>query len=414
MVVSMNKKDLVDLIKKTAQQLEDAPGVPAKKPSKNPPATTATQYGSDFSGTVQDTPTGVPTMPAVRSPSQPTSAPTAGASQGNKEIATMQKALVSLANEVTAQISPEGQSTDINTPQGSRRAGRDSFADFLAKTYMRNGELGSKAVEFSPDPNKTKVPEKEPRDPSKMSWVMDTMQRIGGEKRENVVDGKWGPRTNAALHNICAFAGALFALADAFHVQQNAYSQSELENLTQAMRPKDTDFKITEKIDLAGLITTHINAIKTMYQLIRKQVLEKPEYKDYIEGVKPYLTHGSFEITPQELEVIGKQYPKGWFVPIKTDKGVTTSDVIHVNDISSIENLKRWIESEESKTDYKYKENAKNPDTYGNPYSEDVTEKGNSPEYHGTGQVTTRQNNLGLTPYGVLQSIKEQISGGGK
>ena len=117
-------------------------------------------------------PAGAPVLPSVprRNKHQSGSAQSTGTGQGNKEIIAMQQALVDLANEVTAQITPPNQPTDLNTPQGSRTAGRDSFADFLAKTFMRNSELsgGIKAVEFSPDSTKTKVPEKEPRDPSKM------------------------------------------------------------------------------------------------------------------------------------------------------------------------------------------------------------------------------------------------------
>ena len=191
---------------------------------------------------------------------------------------------------------------------------------------------------------------------------MDTMQRIGSQSSEKVVDGIWGPRTNTALRNVCAFASALFALSSSLHVQQNAYSQEELNNLIENMRPKDTDFSITEKLHIAGNIKTHIDAIRVMYEQIKKQVLENPKYKDYIEGTKSYVTHGSFEVSPQELEAIKKQYPNGWQIKsggLPNGDPNTTVNNITVNDISSIENLNRWIESVETGTDYKYKENPK-------------------------------------------------------
>jgi hypothetical protein len=340
------------------------PVIPSFLAPPTPSQPAVPEYGKDFSSPVQDSPTGTPiadTENGTGIRQAPSPADQVGTGRGSKEIAKMQKSLVNLANEVIAQINPD-QLADRGSQQGQKAEGRDSFADFLAK-YMRNSEV--QAVEFSPDPTKTKVSEKEPREASKMSWVMDTMRRIGGQKNEFVVDGIWKERTNAALRNACALANALFVLASSLQVEQNAYSQDQLENLNEAIPQKDTDIGITKKIGLADPITTHIDAIREMYKQIKRQVLQNPKYKDYIEGTKPYITHDSFNITSQELDAIKKQYPNGWNIP--TGHQESPMAKITIDDISSLENLDRWIESSKLK----------------------------------------------LNPYSVLQSIKTQISGGG-
>lgn len=353
----MSKVDIVKLIQKMAQQLEDPPGA---SPNKNAPLTPRPmQYGDNFAGPVQDSPTGTPVTDIDALPGSKKQAPGMSSGKVTSPIIDMQKALISLANAVTAQLNPEPLS-DRSSQQGQRAEGRDSFADFIAKTYMRNGRVP--AQEFSPDPDKKNIHDKEPREVSKMSWVMDTMKRIGGEKNELKVDGVWGPRTNAALRNVCAFAHGLFELASAFHAEQNAYSQKNLEYLNESIPQKDTDINITEKISRADDITKHINGIQQMYEQLKESILQNPQYKDYIEGTKPYVTHDSFNITQQQLDSIKKSFPNGWQISTGERDPVN----ITVADISSIEAINEWISNHDSE----------------------------------------------LKPYTVLQSIKDQIGGG--
>jgi len=99
-----------------------------------------------------------------------------------------------------------------------------------------------------------------------------------------------------------------------------------------------------------------------MYEQLKESILQNPQYKDYIEGTKPYVTHDSFNITQQQLDSIKKSFPNGWQISTGERDPVN----ITVADISSIEAINEWISNHDSE----------------------------------------------LKPYTVLQSIKDQIGGG--
>jgi hypothetical protein len=212
---------------------------------------------------------------------------------------------------------------------------------------MRNADVP--AVEFTPDPSKKKIEEKDPRAASKLSWVMDTMSRIGHSKAEFDADGVWGPRTAAALDNIYAMTSGLFALADAFGVHPQGYTSENLAQLKVGVE-NSNELSITEKIDRASKISKHINAIRKMYQELKSQVLQNPHYQTYIENDTPYLQHSKpeagFTPTPEQLEVMRKAFPNGFNVYLDTtDKGTRVSAKLAVDDLTTPEKFQEWMRS---------------------------------------------------------------------
>ena len=266
--------------------------------------------------------------------------------RGNPEIQKMQEAIIALAREVTSQLNP--QNLGAPDPRKKQEAGgRDSFADFLTKHFMRNSDVP--AVEFTPDSNKSKMEEKDPRIASKLSWVMDTMSRIGHSNNEFTADGIWGPRTAAALDNVFAMTSGLFALADAFGVHPKGYTPDNLSQLKEGVEDSDK-FSLTKKIDYASKITKHISAIGKMYQQLKSQVLQNPQYQTYIENDTPYLQHtkpeSGFTPTPQQLEVMKKAFPNGFDVYLNTtDQGAKVSAKLDVDNMASPEAFQEWMKS---------------------------------------------------------------------
>jgi hypothetical protein len=299
-MVSMNKKDLVTLIEKMAQSLADPPGV-------------------DMKTYQPTTPTAAPA---------PASGGAASVRYRNPTIVKMQEALQALAQAVTSQL-------NVQKLQGAE--GRDSFGDFFAKHYLQNKDVSS--VEFSPDPTKTKMPDKDPRSPSKLNWVMDTMRRIGGEKAEGFADGVWGPRTNASLVNSYALAEGLLNLSKEFKLPVHAYSESDLAKLKPAIN-EENGLSSKEKNDVAPIVIGHLNAIRRLYNEIKQGILEKPQWRAYIENDKPYVNYKSQALTPQQLEAIKQTYPQGFNIPVD-DKG--TAAKIEVDNLISTDTLNKWI-----------------------------------------------------------------------
>ena len=253
----------------------------------------------------------------------------------NPGIVKMQQALVGLAQDVVSQLKPQ----DINAPgqQGQEAGGRDSFADFFAKHYLRNGKVPS--VEYSPDPTKTDMADKDPRDPSKLNWVMDTMKRLGGSKSETFVDGVWGPRTNASLTNSYALAAGLLQLATELKVPVHSYNEGALSELKKAITP-DNSLPLTKKIEYAPLIAQHLQLIRKMYNEIKNGILEKPQWRAYIENDKPYVQYKGQSFTPQQLEALKQTYSQGFTIPVDS-KG--TPAKITVDDLSDTNTLDKWI-----------------------------------------------------------------------
>lgn len=263
------------------------------------------------------------------------SASAAGGGNSNSPIGKMQTALVGLAQDVTSQLNLQ-KLTGPN-PERQEAAGRDSFGDFFAKHYLRNSDVPS--VEFNPDPSKTEMADKDPRAASKLSWVMDTMRRIGGAHAEGFADGNWGPRTNAALSNAYALASGLLKLADNFKLPIKSYSESNLAKLAPAIR-EDNSLTPEEKNDVAPIVAEHLKMIRRLYAEVKQGILEKPQYRAYIEGDKPYVQYDNKNLSAQQLSSLQQIFPEGFSIPIN-DKGSTAK--IGVDDLVSLDTLNKWI-----------------------------------------------------------------------
>jgi hypothetical protein len=252
-------------------------------------------------------------------------------SRGNPAIARMQEALQALARAVTSQL-------NLQNSQKQEAAGRDSFGDFFAKHYLRNTDIPS--VEFTPDPTKTKIPEKDPRIPSKLNWVMDTMQRIGGEKSENFADGIWGPRTNASLVNSYALAQGLLNFAQEFQLPVHSFNSQDLERLKPAIR-EDDSLTPQQKNDVASVVMNNINAIRQLYNEVKQGILEKPQWRAYIENDKPYLQYKSQQLGQDQLQTLQQSFPNGFTVPLYDEAGTTAP--ITIADLATPATLQKWV-----------------------------------------------------------------------
>jgi hypothetical protein len=272
----------------------------------------------------------------------PASTPHPGTSQPrSSSIADMQKAMQSLAQAVTSQLNLS--KLQGPNPDKQEAEGRDSFADFFTKHYLRNTDVPS--VELDPNPAKVQMSDKDPRTPSKLNWVMDTMRRVGNERQEAFVDGSWGPRTNIALINSYALAEGLLNLAKEFKLPVREYSEKDLAGLKPAVR-QDNDLTPQEKAKVAPIVARHLQAIKRMYNEVKQGILEKPQWRAYIENDKPYIQYNNPVLNPQQVASLQQTFPDGWFIPVDKQGGLAHLDV---DNLASSETLKQWMEESEIK-----------------------------------------------------------------
>jgi hypothetical protein len=331
----MNKQAIVSLIKKMGQGLEEAPGLGGGLEE----APGLTKIGPTPSGGLEEAPGVTRIGPGGVMPGTVTP-PSANALHS---IKVMQQALVDLARDVMQQLSVQ----NIAQPgqQAGQAAGRNAFGDFITKNYLANSDVPG--VEFNPDANAQYMAQKQPTEPSKLNVVMDTMRRIGDPKTgEFAVDGKWGPRTNAALHNAYAYGFALLKLAGDFHFQPTSYTPENLAAFRGEIPAEYTDFDLTQKVDAAPDAAKQIEAIRKLFGEVKTHILEKPAYRAYIEGDQPLHTYtkpgSAYMLDPKAIDSMSQQFNTRLRVSLKTPNGGWVNQPITVNDLTSLDALKKW------------------------------------------------------------------------
>lgn len=268
-----------------------------------------------------------------------------GGGGGNTAVMTMQHALQDLAQTVSAQINLQDVSSGDPRKEQEAKA-RDAFGVFLTKNYMRNTKVTG--VEYDPDPKATDMSKKRPDDPTRMSVVMDTMNRIGTPKHrgEQFVDGNWGPRTNAAVRDSYAFASGLFSFVDDVNrfatnkMQIQSYSKDSLKNL-EGMATVDNSLTPSQKSEAAPLVTQHVKAIKNMYEEVKNKVLEHAAYRQFIEQDVPFKTYKGRGVTPEQLAAIKKAFPQGFQLQFPEKH---SGAAFYVEDFLSMDALKKALQ----------------------------------------------------------------------
>lgn len=297
-----------------------------------------------FEGTAPAKPAATPAAtPSGMAPVAPRTAPAGHVGTGAPAIKEMQEALMNLSKAVTSQINIKDLNPQKNIREQGEASGRNSFNDFITKNYLRNSDVAG--VEFDPDPTKNKVTDKKSTTPTRMGVIMDTMNRVGNPSAgENKADGKWGPRTHAALQNAHAFAFAMLKLAKDFTLPIKSYSDAALAKFM--LPAKDTDMSESDKETRAPKLTKHILFITKMYEEIKQGILENPQYKAYIETDQPFATFEQAGVKGPVLDQkqwasLQQTFAKGFIVG-NWQKG--RQIVMPVTALSSLDSFKAWQE----------------------------------------------------------------------
>ena len=309
----MNGKLAITLIKKIAQELEDMPGTPAPAPS-----------GDDLG----EMGAPVPTTPSSGSYASPV-------------VKSMQAQLQGLAQDVMSWVNMSDMSKQQT--DATHTSGRVGFSDFITKNYLSHSDVPG--VEFDSDPTKTQMSQKSPTDPRHLNVVMDTMQRIGNpQSGEFQIDGKWGPRTNAALRNAYAYAFALLKLSVDFHFRPT-FTEQDLNQLKEMIPLDYKETSPTKKIEDAPKITNLLKNVREMFYQVKQHVLEKPANQAYIEGDQPVHTYKApptIKLDPQTLQSMSQQFDSRLRVSLKDTEGKDIAIPIAVSDLVSKQALQAW------------------------------------------------------------------------
>lgn len=304
-----SKKSMIDLIRKIGQGAPD----------------------DDLEEAPSEVPTTKPAAPAAK--------PVAPAVYSVPVISKMQQALVNLATTVSNELTPK----EVAGPKGQQSAlGRTTFGNFIVQHYLRPSPVAP--TEFGSAHN-----------PTKMSNVMETMSRLGSSKNDFAIDGRWGPKTNAALRDTNAFAFAMLKLAADFEVPVKSYSSAVLAQFK--VPENDTDWSVPQKAAAAPTFVKHIEAITNLFREIKDGLLNHPEHKSYIEGNQAFASYKKIEpLSPQDQnfeEQWSNQVNPSDSVAFNMEQpgrsGTLLGASINYSDLVSLEKFDNWLKSGDSK-----------------------------------------------------------------
>lgn len=259
----------------------------------------------------------------------------------NIDIIAMQQALQDLAHTVTSQINLQDALSGDPMKEKDAKA-RDAFGVFLTKNYMRNTKVPG--VEYDPDPAVKELRDKTESDPTRMSIVMDTMNRVGNPKKgENFADGVWGKRTNAAIRDSFAFASGLLDFVDDVNrfatkkMQIRSYDKTRLSEL-EKFATVENSLTNQQKAQAAPEVTKHVKSIKSMYNEVKENILQHPAYSQFIEGQSSFKTY-SPKVTTEMVAALKQQFPQGFQIRLSPNSTVQ----IDIDNLLSAEALNAWI-----------------------------------------------------------------------
>jgi len=222
-----------------------------------------------------------PAQPAAQKPSGP---------PRSKNIAEMQKALQALAKDVVA---------NFNIVQGENKKptkGNDFVVNkFLAKTDIKGIEYHPKA---------------EGQVPANTSTILQTMNDISNEPPQKFADGRWGPKTNAALRATLAFAKAIFNLSKQFGADKetnNIYTEGNLNNLESSAPKSDKEKSFKQKDEDSVNFTSHVVAIHKMFDFLKKKVINNLQHQSF--GV----SYKKEKVLSQNDQALKRKLQNAWF-----------------------------------------------------------------------------------------------------
>lgn len=173
---------------------------------------------------------------------------------------------------------------------------RRDFNDFLTEQFAATADI--KGNEYTTDPSANTIDSKLPTDLIQLNTVLDSLQRIGGAKKESLVDGVWNERTNNAVRNVYAIATALVAAYEALGGfapnDPNIFKKQDLLKLKNAIPdikdPSTSNISQDTLSKSADEIAKLVDKLSTFYSYYSKNIIEHPAYNEYIKGDVPLLT----------------------------------------------------------------------------------------------------------------------------
>lgn len=271
----MNKKHLIEIIKKVAD-LSDPPGTgPSKlEPSKQPAVSRPASYSL---AAVKDMQKAILNFAEVAASTDVTSM--TGNQQG-QQYGQQTRAIPGQP------VPGQGETKDDKEYLG----GSDPFGNFLVQHYIKGDPTGKQYLNVDVAGNKARSDAS--MENLNIRGLLDSIKRIGAPGAEKAADGIWQVRTNNALKNIFALTSGMLKFTQAMKLSVEGYNEKYLNDFKSKIPLSYTNLKTpTDIAETAKQITPHIIAITNFFQNLKTAVFEKPELKKFIDQKESFATY---------------------------------------------------------------------------------------------------------------------------
>jgi hypothetical protein len=240
--------------------------------------------------------------------------------QGLQPVKQMQQAIIDL-------------SKDISSENLVNNSSSDAFLNFLVNAYMNTAKTTGKQ---SPDVNAKH---------DNFKFMLQTITRIGGQGKEQVPDGKWGPKTNNALQQIYSLAYALMQVVKAMGKELGGYTEQDLVELYNNIPKQVENVDINEKVERSSILAKNINKLRALYDDFREKIFNHPTYSAHISQQKPlYIKKNQKSVGPALDDREKSLYEQHKSTELDVTLNGKQITIMPYN-LSSLENFKKFLVS---------------------------------------------------------------------
>lgn len=316
----MNKKHLIEIIKKVAD-LSDPPGTgPSKlEPSKQPAVSRPASYSL---AAVKDMQKAILNFAEVAASTDVTSM--TGNQQG-QQYGQQTRAIPGQP------VPGQGETKDDKEYLG----GSDPFGNFLVQHYIKGDPTGKQYLNVDVAGNKARSDAS--MENLNIRGLLDSIKRIGAPGAEKAADGIWQVRTNNALKNIFALTSGMLKFTQAMKLSVEGYNEKYLNDFKSKIPLSYTNLKTpTDIAETAKQITPHIIAITNFFQNLKTAVFEKPELKKFIDQKESFATYKKKIEIPENIKHSPLYVKFNW---VKDP----SQNYILLSELSSLEKFKEFL-----------------------------------------------------------------------
>lgn len=303
------KKDIVKLIEKMAQSMNDP--MPAPPPDRKP----------------KQAPSAGDAVPSKENPIG-SPKPQGMGHAASSAVRTMQQNLINLASAAAAtdatamkgnqdgqqegnqsRLGPEDspESRDLSAPADNKKnylGGSDPFGKFIVQNYIPNNSFTARQY-VNTDVSGQENRENASINMMSLRGIIDTIRRVGSPnaKGEHIPDGVWQTRTNNALHIVGDLIQSFVGLAGDMG-NDNAKAMKQVQAYKSILPENWKDVSPAEMNKKAEDISKYLVQFTRFVQSFNEKIVNNPAIKQFIDQKEAFHKFNTEVKIPQNVSAV--------------------------------------------------------------------------------------------------------------